>query len=404
LTHGIDNPMSRLRATTWIAPLLTVFLALACGPPRGTRGSGTDREVDLADAARPPRVSRSLLESCWTKDELRGSPADRIAVRGGSPVVFPPEREAPRHVLPPVPADRVGSIRSAHPSGGRKLVALTFDVCEPAGETTGYDDRVVDYLRANGVKATFFLGGKWMATHEERAMQLIADPLFEIGNHSWSHRDERRLTPDQLRREVLWAQAEYELVRERLLARPCAAHAAETGAVPPLPRLYRFPYGTCTTADLGALAALGVAAVQWDVVTGDPAPGQTARMIAQVVLRGVRPGSIVVGHANGLGRHTAEALPLYVPTLRERGYEFVTVSELLAAGPAVVREECYKDRPGDQSYARRRIKPKAVAPPVAAPADVGPAPVTTPPATESEVATAQTGAGAHETATPEATP
>ena len=75
-----------------------------------------------------------------------------------------------------MPAGLRGSIRSVQPRGGRKLVALTFDLCEQADEVTGYDRRIVNYLREKGVKATFYAGGKWLRTHREKAMQLMADP------------------------------------------------------------------------------------------------------------------------------------------------------------------------------------------------------------------------------------
>ena len=55
---------------------------------------------------------------------------------------------------------------------------------------------------------------------------------------------------------------------------------------------------------------------------------------------------IIVAHANGRGRHTAEALALAIPKLKEEGYRFVTVSELLAAGKPVIADNCYLDRPG----------------------------------------------------------
>jgi peptidoglycan/xylan/chitin deacetylase (PgdA/CDA1 family) len=71
----------------------------------------------------------------------------------------------------------------------QKLIALTFDLCEEGGYVAGYDGRGVDLLRAQGIKATFFAGGKWMETHPERAAQLIANPLFEVGSHGLKHAD-----------------------------------------------------------------------------------------------------------------------------------------------------------------------------------------------------------------------
>ena len=113
-------------------------------------------------------------------------------------------------------------------------------------------------------------------------------------------------------------------------------------------RLFRFPYGTCNAQALKAVAKAGLPAIQWDVVTGDPMRGRSAKAIASTVLRGVRPGSIIIAHANGRGWNTAKALPLIIPKLRAKGYRFVTVSELLAAGEPEIATTCYTWSPGDQ--------------------------------------------------------
>ena len=55
----------------------------------------------------------------------------------------------------------------------------------------------------------------------------------------------------------------------------------------------------------------------------------------------------MIAHANGRGWNTAAALPLIVPALRKRGYRFVTVGELLAAGKPVIARSCYQWVPGD---------------------------------------------------------
>ena len=68
------------------------------------------------------------------------------------------------------------------------------------------------------------------------------------------------------------------------------------------------------------------------------------------MVRQTKPGSIVISHANGRGYHTAEALPLAIPKLKAAGFEFVTISELLAAGKPVVEQRCYDSRPGDTDH------------------------------------------------------
>jgi peptidoglycan/xylan/chitin deacetylase (PgdA/CDA1 family) len=217
-----------------------------------------------------------------------------------------------------------------------KVVALTFDLCESGGEVAGYDAALVDYLRANGVRATFFAGGKWLRSHPEQAGQLLADPLFEIGNHGWRHANLRQASLRMLAEEVGLAQTALEDLRRKLPGKDGSG-----------PSLFRFPYGTCSPDALAYVNAQGLAAIQWDVVTGDPDRGTSAAAIARTVLGEVHPGAIIIAHANGRGWHTAAALPLFVPQLRAKGYRFVTVNELLAIGEPVAADTCFERTPDD---------------------------------------------------------
>jgi peptidoglycan-N-acetylglucosamine deacetylase len=294
--------------------------------------------------------SQAILESCWSPEELLGSPAEKKGGRAGrSSAATLPERKSPRFQLEPLGPALWNSIRSVEPRDGRKVIALTFDLCARERETAGYDAAIVNYLRRNRVKATFFAGGKWMRSHPEQLLQLMADPLFEIGNHSWSHADLRVLTGEKMEAQVRQAQAQYELLWEELAARPGAAAAgpAEMNKIPGLPLVFRFPYGACSPESLRFVPSQGLPAVQWSIVTGDADPRQTATKIARAVLDQARPGAIIVAHANGHGHGTAAALPLFIPELQKRGYELVTVSELLASGPVAAAQQCYELKPGD---------------------------------------------------------
>jgi peptidoglycan/xylan/chitin deacetylase (PgdA/CDA1 family) len=281
--------------------------------------------------------SQVILEKLWSPSDLQGE----------SPLTspgLPPANLKPKTVLPPVPAPWQNAIRGVTPLKGRKVVALTFDLCEAAREVSGYDAGVINYLRAQRVKATFFAGGKWLHSHPEKAMQLMADPLFEIGNHSWSHPHFPQLTPDAMEDQVLRTQAQYEGLWQEL-ARRARAHGldpAEMAKIPRVPHAFRFPYGACNAQALRVLARLGLVAIQWDIVTGDPDRHQYAQRIAAVVLRKIEPGAIIICHANGRGWWTAEALPLFVPKLKALGYQFVTISELLQCGPAVATPDCLR--------------------------------------------------------------
>ncbi len=286
-----------------------------------------------------------LASQCWAPADLAAKPGERIIVKlDGAPDTKP----VIRAIQPADPAPFAGSIRSVKIADGRKLIALTFDLCEAHGQITGYDGDIVDTLRKLGAKATFFAGGKWLLDHPERSQQLMADSAFELGNHNWSHANDRRVPPETTVREILRTQAAYELLRDQLGQNQCAVR--QTAAYSQIPRrigLYRFPYGACNADGLKAVAEQGLLEIQWDIAMADPVAAQSASMIVSEVMRKVHPGSIIIGHANGRGVHTNEALQILIPKLRAQGYQFVTVSELLAAGKPVIAQECYNEKPGD---------------------------------------------------------
>src|SRR5262249_10913810 len=231
------------------------------------------------------------------------------------------------------PLPQRGVVRRVKLPPGKRLIALTFDLCEQPSEIAGYQGGIVDFLRQNRIKATFFFGGKWMLSHKERTQQLMADPLSEVANRTWAHRNLRNLTGSALTDEIRTVQAAYEQVREELEAKQCVAQDGHTPAARRAPKrlsLFRFPYGACSPEALAEVAEQGMLPIQWDVSSGDPAFSLSAATMARNVLESARPGSIVLFHANGRGWHTEGALPEIVSTLRAKGYEFVTVSELMA--------------------------------------------------------------------------
>ena len=290
--------------------------------------------------------------------------AEPLACFGPAALAASPTEELRRHptaadaIVTPNPAPAAaavtgalaGVIRRVSLPEGKKLVALTFDLCQTRSPIAGYDGAIVDCLRANRVPATFFAGGRWLKTHTARAVQLAADPLFELANHSWDHPDLHFASASAVNQEILLAEA--ALAETRRAARTECATYAEPAA---RPRLFRFPYGSCSEQGLVAANGIGSVVIQWDVVSGDP-DGTPAATITRNVLSGVRPGSIVVMHANGRGTHTAEALATIIPKLTAEGYRFVTVADLLAAGRPVTTTACYIDHPGDTARYNDRAR------------------------------------------------
>jgi len=285
----------------------------------------------------------------WTPAQLRNpeSAAQNRAERTIRPLPEPdtsaPARTVPLEVPPPLPEARCGIIRRVRLSEGDRRIALTFDLCERAVHVTGYDALLVDVLRAANAKATFFAGGKWLRSHPGRAQQLMADARFELGNHTWTHANMAEAPEAFRQRQIDWTSAQYELLREDL-DRRLAWRGLAPSKLGPL-RLFRLPYGRGGLEVTRQLNRQGLAVVQWDVV-GEGGHG-CIQARAQAIAEAVRPGSIVLLHANAVPRDTAELVRRLLPLLAHKGYQTATVSELLEAGHPESVEDGWFCHPGD---------------------------------------------------------
>ena len=241
------------------------------------------------------------------------------------PDLFRPPAPA---VATPQPAPRV--VLAAQTS--QLLVALTFDLdMTPQMAAVARSGAIwvntdaIGYLLANKIHATVFMTGMWAEMYPAVAQRLAGDPDFEIGNHSYSHPAFH--TPCYRLGWVSRAsQAQQISFAQQAIQRV-------TGVTP---RYFRFPGGCYDRQALDLVHASGLIPVQWSVNSID-AFNPHSQQIASTVLSSVKPGSIVVMHLQGgpNAPGTAAALRLIVPALQRRGYQFVTVSELLAAGPPI---------------------------------------------------------------------
>ncbi|MGR8007472.1 polysaccharide deacetylase family protein [Streptomyces hypolithicus] len=245
-----------------------------------------------------------------------------------------PGSSAPRASARPAPA---APTLAAGPGGvtpvfarardaGTKTVALTFDADMTAdqgpraagGERFDNPDLITALRRLN-VPSTVFMTGRWAEEYPAQARSIGRDPLFEIANHSYSHHAFTSpcyglptVAADKMRADV-----------ER------AFTAFRTAGARNVVPYFRFPGGCYDDDALRALAPTGVTAVQWDVVSGD-AFARDGDAVAEQVLAGVRPGSLVVMHCTrSAAPVTEQAVRRIVPELRKRGYRFVKVSELM---------------------------------------------------------------------------
>ncbi|OQW33151.1 MAG: hypothetical protein A4E19_07375 [Nitrospira sp. SG-bin1] len=194
-------------------------------------------------------------------------------------------------------------------------VALTFDLC-PVRKGSGYDQPLMDYLIAHRIPATFFLSGKWMEKHEPEVNHLLGLSFFEVGTHGDVHAHLPMHDADEQRTEIL---GPVKMLRARY------AHEAT---------LFRPPYGEYNDVTVAVVNMLGLQFIQWNIESGDPDPTLSAEQILTRVVQRAKPGSIIVFHANGKGKHTRHVIEhLTSEILPKKGLQPMTVSELLNCTP-----------------------------------------------------------------------
>jgi len=189
-------------------------------------------------------------------------------------------------------------------------VALTFDACPTSGKNP-FNAAIANILSETKTPATVFLSGRWIEEDTAAAKLLGSDSLIELGNHSFSHPHMLRMTVQGMKKELDRTQ---KIITDL------------TGRTP---FLFRAPYGEYSDTLINAAKDLGLATVQYDVESGDPDTTFTAPRLIKWVSEKARNGSIVVMHINNRGWHTAEALPIIIQFLREKGYKLVKVSDFM---------------------------------------------------------------------------
>jgi peptidoglycan-N-acetylglucosamine deacetylase len=198
-------------------------------------------------------------------------------------------------------------------TGPRKVhdIALTFD--DGPWDAPPSKDFVNELARLH-VPATFFEIGEEIPTYDPHGTverQMLADGDM-IGDHTWSHPDMLGLSAAAQRQQLSLA---------------AAAIRKATGGFEPC--LFRAPYGAVDPSLLSLARSMGFTTIQWDIDPRDWAlPGEDE--IISNVLDNAHNGGIIEEHFGGGPRYeTLDALPEEVAGLRKRGYQFVTLTQML---------------------------------------------------------------------------
>lgn len=182
----------------------------------------------------------------------------------------------------------------------RKVVALTFD----DGPNPATTNQALDTLSKYGIKATFFVLGKNVSGNEEILKRMKSDGHV-IGNHSWSHPVLSKLSLDEAKKQIT------------------DTEDALTKVLGSSSKLMRPPYGAITD---DIRNSLDLSFIMWDVDSLDWKSKNEASILTEIQ-RQVKNGSIILMH--DIHVETVNALPKVIDYLKEQGYEFVTVPEML---------------------------------------------------------------------------
>ena len=188
----------------------------------------------------------------------------------------------------------------------RKVVALTFD----DGPNPPHTEELLKVLAEKKVNTTFFLIGQQIDLHPETARKILKAG-HELGGHSCDW-------------ETLAFKSRKRVEGKLDKMETSFASIGITNLV-----LFRPPNGLLSPGQGKLLTARGLRHISADVVVGDWAKID-AQTICERVLEKARPGSIIVLHDGGGDRSaTVAAVPQIIEVLRQRGFSFVTVGELL---------------------------------------------------------------------------
>lgn len=222
-----------------------------------------------------------------------------------------------------------GAATVSNSVGGRELpiycvetdkpqIALTFDAAWGNEDTK----QIMEILRKHNVKVTFFMTGGWVDSYPEDVKMILAEG-HDLGNHSENHKNMSQISDIEIKEEVMKV---HEKVKEL------------TGYDM---FLFRPPYGDYDNHVIKGVRACGYYPIQWDVDSLDWKDYGVDSIVNTVCShKHLGNGSIILCH-NG-AKYTAQALDTLITTLKNKGYEFVPLSQL------IIRDDYHLDHEGRQ--------------------------------------------------------
>jgi len=242
-----------------------------------------------------------------------------------APLTEPEEEPEPEHYIPfpyiPIPPMPEPPPEPPTPPPPRYKIALTFD-----DGPSQFTDYILDILEQHDARATFFVLGNRVHSRADIIRRTV-ELGNEVAGHSWNHRNFAGLSADAIRAQIRDTSAAIEYVLGE-----------------PPPQFFRPPYGIVTSRVRRVAEEFEYSIINWSI---DPKDWQNrdADIIYKLVMENAIDGGVVLLH--DIRIYTKEAVERIVPSLIEKGFQLVTVSELL-------EYLYYELAPGDVFNGRRR--------------------------------------------------
>jgi peptidoglycan-N-acetylglucosamine deacetylase len=197
------------------------------------------------------------------------------------------------------------TLNAVKPNQNDKIVALTFD----DGPWPKYTEQILDILKKNNIKATFFVIGNNMKNFPEIGKRIVTDG-HTIANHTWHHWY-HRLSPKA---------AAYEIdATEAIIYKTTGVRT----------NLFRPPGGVLGNGPAAYAKSKKYSVIMWSADSHDYKRPPAPRLLSNV-MRDSQPGGIVLMHdGGGVRDSTVKALPAMIEKFQKSGYRFVTMPEML---------------------------------------------------------------------------
>ncbi len=187
----------------------------------------------------------------------------------------------------------------------KKVVSISFDAAWGNEDT----EEILFILEKNGVKATFFMTGEWVEKYPED-VKKIYEAGHDLANHSENHKNMSQLSGNDCCDELMKVHNKVkELTGYEMF-------------------LFRPPYGDYDNDVICRATECGYYTIQWSIDSLDWKNYGVDNIIERVCEhKALKNGAIILCH-NG-AQYTADALDSVLKQIKEKGYEFVPISELI---------------------------------------------------------------------------